>query len=364
MYVEEIESFEDFLRLESAWDELCAQRPEPAFFLSHWWFRCCWPGSESGPRPLILVARQGSEIGGIAPLLIRRSRWRGLPARAITLMQNQDSPRADFVLSPHRGRAALSAMLDHLARRRGWDLLRLGKIERGGSTDALLSELLDGAPHLRLPAARCPLLEIGGSWEEFWTGQSQRFKKTVRNVANRLERLGKVSVADMAAVASAAECASVFREVALLSHKKDLPISVGRNDRIARFFADLTEVLHRRSQLLFWVLRLDGRPIATEYHVRDGDRVYALRSDFDDRHRNSSPGTYLSQRIIRSYFDLGVRVYDMGPGESEYKQRWASGAADLDTFWVFNRTFYPSALYRFEQQVVPHLRRVFHAMSF
>jgi CelD/BcsL family acetyltransferase involved in cellulose biosynthesis len=358
MHIEETNSFEDFLRLEAAWDELCAQRPEPAFFLSHWWFRCCWPGPETGLHPLVLVARRGSEIAGIAPLMVRKVRWRGLPARAITLMQNQDSPRADFVLSPVHGRAALAALLDHLARRRGWDLLWLGKIERGASTHHMLSELLAGTTHLRRPAARCPLLEIGASWEEFWTGHSQRFKKTVRNVANRVERLGEVSVTDMAATATPAECLKVFRDVAALSHKRDLSIAVGRNDGIGRFFAGLTEALHRRSRLRLWVLRLDGKPIATEYHVRDGDRAYALRSDFDDRHREVSPGSYLSQRIIRAYFDGGVRIYDMGPGDSEYKERWATGAADLDSFWVFNRTFYPAALYRLEQQIVPRLRRV------
>lgn len=363
MHVEEIDSFEDFLSLEAAWNDLCAQSPAPAFFHSHWWFRCCWPAPESGLHPLVLVARQGREIAGIAPLLVRKMRWRGLPARAIALMQTEDSPRADFVLSPDHGQAALTAVLDHLARRPGWHLLWLGKIARSASTHRLLAELLTDAPSLCLPAARCPLLEIRGSWEEFWKGHSQRFKKTVRNVANRVERLGQVSVVDMAATTSAGECLSVFREVAARSYKSDLPISLARNHSIDRFFGTLTETLHQRAQLHLWVLRLDGEPIATEYHVRDGERVYALRSDFDDRHRDASPGTYLNQHITRAYFDSNVRVYDMGPGDSEYKERWATGATELDTFWVFNRSFYPTALYRMEQQVLPRVRRARAALS-
>jgi hypothetical protein len=85
--------------------------------------------------------------------------------------------------------------------------------------------------------------------------------------------------------------------------------------------------------------------------------VYALRGDFDDAYRDASPGTHLNAHIVRSYFERGVRFYDMGPGDREYKQRWATVTTERDTFWVFNRTPYATALYAVEQHAVPSVRR-------
>jgi hypothetical protein len=107
-----------------------------------------------------------------------------------------------------------------------------------------------------------------------------------------------------------------------------------------------------------WVLRVDGEPVATEYHVRDGQTVYALRSDFDEQDGAASPGAHLNACIVRAYFDEGVSVYDMGPGDREYKQRWATAATERDAFWLFNRTPYATALYTMERRAVPRLRRV------
>src|SRR5262249_54918013 len=156
---------------------------------------------------------------------------------------------------------------------------------------------------------------------------------------------------------TAIECMDVFRAVATKSWKATLPVSITRNMNIARFFEVLTSILHHRRQLLFWVLRLNGRPIATEYHVRDGDTVYALRSDFDEQYRDASPGAHLNAFIVRAYFERDVRVYNMGPGDSEYKRRWANYTCQQDTFWVFNRNLYGVALYNLERRGVPRLRR-------
>ena len=149
----------------------------------------------------------------------------------------------------------------------------------------------------------------------------------------------------------------VFTSVADRSWKAELPISLRRNPSIRRFFEVLTSVLHARGQLRLWTLRLSGIPIATEYHVHDGDTVYALRSDFDDRYREASPGAYLNAYIVRTYFERGVRIYDMGPGDSEYKQRWANSVREQENFWLFSRTPYGLALYNMERRAVPPLRR-------
>jgi CelD/BcsL family acetyltransferase involved in cellulose biosynthesis len=356
--IEEAHGIDAFLQLESVWNACCHEAGNDSFFLSHAWFRCCLEGLSEGVEPLALLVRDGAAVIGIVPLLSQKTSWRIFPARLLALMQNQDAPFADIVLPRTQAVGVLAAALEHLSQRSRWDLCSAAKIDRASRTSQILANCLLGQAHLRLPGGCSPVLDMDRDWQAFWKAQSQRFKKTVRNVANRVEALGSIEIVDLAASESATECLDAFRAVAARSWKASLPVSVTRNAGIARFFAALTSTLHRRGQLSLWVLRLDGVPIATEYHVRDGGTVYALRSDFDDQYREASPGAHLNGFIVRRYFEEGgVRVYDMGPGESAYKQRWANRSKEFDSFWLFKHSPYGRALYNVERRAVPPLRR-------
>jgi CelD/BcsL family acetyltransferase involved in cellulose biosynthesis len=357
MNVQEITDLDAFLALEAEWNDLCRRSQCDSFFLSHAWSRCCWLGKAEDAQPFVVVVRDGSGVVGLAPFFADTMKWRVFPVRAMRLMQNQDSPFADIVAVPDRAGEILQAILHHLRRSPKSDVVVFGKIPRASLTHGLLVNCGTEEPLIRVAGGQSPILQLDGDWAGFWTAQSQRFKKTVRNVANRVERLGRVTAEELSAAASAEECMQVFASVADRSWKAGLPISLRCNPSIARFFEALTSVLHACGQLRLWTLRLDGLPIATEYHVHDGDTVYALRSDFDDRYREASPGAYLNQHIVRTYFERGVRIYDMGPGDNSYKLRWATSAKELDSFVLFGRSAYVTALYGLERHLIPHLRR-------
>ncbi len=357
MKISAISDFDSFLQLQPEWDELCATAGATSCFLSHAWFRCCWQAKTEAVRPVVVIAREGSRLVGAAPFFINTASWRIFPVRIAALMQNQDAPFADVVLAPDGAGEILRAIIDHVRHLSKSHVVSFNKIPPSSPTHALLVNSGSGVPHIRAAGGCSPVLRLDGDWSGFWTGQSQRFKKTVRNIANRVERLGRVTVEELSRTATAEECMQVFASVAARSWKAQLPVSLGRNSGIARFFEGLTSELHACGRLLLWVLRVDGMPIATEYHVHDGETVYALRSDFDDHYREASPGAYLNDQIVRAYFEAKVRTYDMGPGDNEYKLRWANGARDFDHFSFFSRRPYPLAVYTFEQHAVPRLRR-------
>ena len=355
--IQELHSQDDFLAVESEWDDLLARSAARSFFLSHSWFRCCWPCAAAPVRPLVLLVRRNGDLVGAASFTVQTARWRRMPVRLVSLMQNQDTPFTDVIASRSCEEEVIAALLVHLGAKHSWHLLSFAKIRSGSTTAQVLEEQLSGRMHLRSLTCRSPLLSLEGGWESFWAGHSQRFKKTVRNVANRVRHLGEVTVEDVAQSADAEECFELFRRVAARSWKRDLDISVERSADVAHFFQVLTRELHARRRLRLWVLRLDGLPIATEYHVQDRDNVCALRADFDDRYREASVGTHLQCAIIRSYFDAGVARYDMGPGDGEYKRRWANASADCETFSIFRRSPYSAALYSLETGAVPRLKR-------
>jgi CelD/BcsL family acetyltransferase involved in cellulose biosynthesis len=271
--VEEVSGVEGVLHLEQVWNTLCHESQCSSFFLSHDWFRCCVAGLAPDCEALTLLVCDGPSVIGIAPLLLQRTRWRLFPARVLTLMHNQDSPYCDLITHPARTDAVLHAIMAHLHGRSDWHLWSALRIDRSSPTSGVLTAMFGTSASLRTPSERSLVLRLDGGWQHFWNAQSQRFKKTVRNVSNRVERLGHIEVRDEALTEPAPHCMEVFRAVAGKSWKATLPISVTRNHNIARFFETLTVTLHAAHRLALWVLRVDGEPVATEYQVLDGQTV-------------------------------------------------------------------------------------------
>lgn len=107
-----------------------------------------------------------------------------------------------------------------------------------------------------------------------------------------------------------------------------------------------------------WCLRLDGKPVAMEYQLVNGDDVFALRADFDQTLEAISPGSYLSVQLLQQLFASGLRRYWLGPGPNPYKARWTEKSETLYRV----RAFSPTArgrLHRLNEQLVrPAARKV------
>src|SRR4029453_1009601 len=122
------------------------------------------------------------------------SKPRGLSVRCLSLPDCPDSPVGELI--PAGGdRLLVTTLLNHLAARSDWDILELGRLPIESPTLKLLEgELEERLRYRRAGSEQSPYLAIDGSWQDFYGSRSQRFKKTIRNIQNRLARLGKITV--------------------------------------------------------------------------------------------------------------------------------------------------------------------------
>jgi CelD/BcsL family acetyltransferase involved in cellulose biosynthesis len=346
-----------FAALAPVWGDLAARAGRVSPFLTHEWHACCWDAVQPDRRPEVVVVSEGQDPVALVPLMSWTQRLRHLPVRTIGFLEAPDSPELDL-LSVAEPRAVVAALLDHLAARSDWDVLALGKLAPTSPTLKALEEIGPARFALeRLAPVTSPYLTVSGDWETFFRGRSQRFRKTVRSVQNRLERAGEVTVEEHTRVDPDS---ALYREVVELtrrSWKADRGIAISTMPRMLGFFEALTRRASERGWLSLWVLRLDGRLAAMEYQMKAGGVVYALRADFDEALAALSPGSQLNHLIARALFERGAaHEYDMGPGDNEYKLRWSTGLHERARLRLYAPRLYPRLLRAVENRVVPALR--------
>jgi CelD/BcsL family acetyltransferase involved in cellulose biosynthesis len=360
MKTRRIETLEGFDGLGPVWTALAAESGQTSPFHSHDWFRCCWQWAAPSRQPELLVIEDAAGPVGLVPLVRWKGSLHGAPVRFAGLLDAPDTPFVDW-LAAGRPEVVIEAVMKELARRQDWDVLALSGLPATSLTVKALEAWLPGRFRWhRLPSLRSPYVGVSGRWEEFWAGKSQRFKKTVRNVANRLARAGTVTVEEHRALDPGDPLFGEMLEVSRRSWKAAERVAIATMPGMVEFFAELTARASARGWLRLWVLRLDGRAVATEYQLEADGRVHALRSEFDGAlPEELSPGTHLNAEIVRALFGReSVHEYNMGPGENEYKSRWASDAHETVRLRIFRPGAYGAALHALETRAVPALKRL------
>ena len=360
MKVRRVVDLPAFQGLAGAWRELVGASGQASPFLAHDWFECCWRTAEPARRPEVLVVEDGAGPVAMVPLTAGLGRLHRLRVRTLAMLNAPDTPFVDW---PMVGAAepVVAAVLDHLAARRDWDVLALD----GLPTSSPILKALQAALPERLrsqtsPGPASPYLPVTGSWEAFWSSTSQRFKKTLRSDRNRLERAGRVTIEEHRAVAPDSPVFAELLDVSRRSWKGPRGLAIATMPRMAEFFGELTRRATANGWLRLWVLRLDGRAVATEYQLEGAGRIHALRGDFDASLPGElSPGSCLSAEIVRQLFALDtVHEYDMGPGDNPYKARWAAATHETAALRAFRPGAYGAWLHAVGLRVVPALRRL------
>ena len=342
----------------SVWSELAEQHGQPTPFATHDWFECCRVAAATSDVEVLQLEDAGVPAC-LIPLQRRTVSHRGLPTRYLSLLDCPDSPFGDLV--PTGGsQPLLATLLEHLTTRSDWDVLELGRLPVESPTLKVFESELEGRLRYRRAGSELsPYLAIDGSWQAFYSSRSQRFKKTIRNIQNRLSRLGTITVEEHRTLDPQGRLLEELIDLTGRSWKADRGVAIATMPRMREFFSELSRRAAEHRWLSLWLLRLDGRAIAMEYQLRANGVAYALRADYDLGYAAASPGSSLNFEIARALFERGdVREYHMGPGLNEYKMRWASGTHETVRLHVYRPGLYPTLLHLVETRIVPPARRI------
>jgi CelD/BcsL family acetyltransferase involved in cellulose biosynthesis len=357
--VECISDLPSFLELREEWNALLEQTSVDSVFLRHEWYGCWWKAYGADKELSVVLIKEGDRLIGISPLMISKAYFRGFPVRKVGFIENKESPRSDFIVLQDTEKVIENTIGYLTKQKRRWNLLVLNNIP----TDSETLEVVQAVCRKRnfgfliRPSLNSPFLRVDADWETFYGKTTQRLKKRLRNNRNRIEKLGAVTVEDCAeSGVDQLPLEDVF-SVGWKSWKSEIGKCISCTPENRTFFSELGSSARAQGWLSLWILRVNGKSIAFEYHLKYKGVVHALRSEFDEEYSRYSPGSVLDSHIVRHVIENKFKEYDMGGSSDAYKSRWTPDVRRHCSILIFNKGIYGSLLKFIETRLVPLARK-------
>jgi CelD/BcsL family acetyltransferase involved in cellulose biosynthesis len=326
MHVERITTTEGFRALEPEWNALLAKSRADCVFLTWEWLFTWWKHFHPGRELAIIAVRDGAELVGIAPFMLRTSRFAGLSFRSFEFLGNSTvgSDYLDVIVDERRRLDVLRALGDHLD---GAGVrLDLAQLARGDADALTMAAALARAGWRRIEMQThvCPFIELRG---QTWPSYLETLGRAHRaNLRRRLRQTGGKFQVTFTRAETADERRGALRALIRLHLARWRERGVSEafaTPALVAFHDEITQRALERGWLRLYVLALDAVPVASLYGLRYG-RVFSFyQSGFDPAFAKWSVGLITMGLAIEQAIAEGAEEYDLLHGDESYKFLWA-----------------------------------------
>ncbi|HEY0713893.1 MAG TPA: GNAT family N-acetyltransferase [Polyangia bacterium] len=340
--------------LADEWKELLGRTATQEIFRSWPWISSWWEvfGREDGREPFVIGVRQGRQLVGLAPLLMRPGRGVGRARLRHLEFMGTGEAEPDEVCSDFQDVYSAQGFEDQVATA-VWRRLR---DERPHWDVAVFRNILDGSVLSRFvgPMARdagCAVFRRS-SGERFWVDLKARdfnaytdtlSKKKKKRIFYYRRRLEKEGGFVERRIEDRAEIPFFLAEIARLSRlrlgQKGME-SAWQSRKFRRFHAVVAPRLFDQGWLDMRLWTKDGRTVAALYNFLYEGSIHYYQSGFDTAaFGNVSPGLVTISHVIEWGFTHQLKRYDFLIGaEGSYKEDYGCETEVSSDITFYNTT--------------------------
>ena len=307
---QELTSPEQLLEIAPAWNALAERAGSP--FLTAEWLAAWWNAFDSDGMCLVLRDEGGDLRAGVC---MQRAGGRLLG------MANDHSGDWDAVAADDLARNELWRQVG--ARASNGLMLPSMKADRcieearGALEDAGYSTTLT-------PAADSPLLALPPSWEDLLGGVSRGMRSQLGRKRRRLEREGALGFRTTYGGERLDRDLDALLSVEASGWKSRSGTAILSSPRTTRLYRDVAHGFARAGWLRIHVLELDERVIAAALGCTFAGASFLIKTAFDERFAEFSPGLILQGDALRASIAERSRSYDFLGRADSYKLRWGA----------------------------------------
>jgi len=360
MEVEIVKDFDRFLQWEDAWNSALLNSDTDSVFMRHEWFRCWWQAFGENCEMFVVIIKENNKVLGIAPLMLRTIKRKGIPFKALTFISDALSPRCNIILTDKYKETMkeLVNILFNYSERYQFALLD-NILEGAVATKELLGYFKNNRVNfIREEAWDSPFIKMEVGWDNYFKSLSSKHRYNLRRSKRLISEEGQLKtecIKDKKLLGSALE--RCF-EISKRSWKGPLGTDLGGKETRARFFRELTKVGGTQDWVNIWFLGIGTEDMAFEYQLLYKGNVLLLASDYDLKYARFSPGEVLTSLYVEQLFKEKYEECDFSGTAYDYKLRWSNSVRKHIQLWIFNKRPSSKLFYLTKAKFLPSLRNL------
>jgi CelD/BcsL family acetyltransferase involved in cellulose biosynthesis len=321
MQIEIISEEGRFYSLEPVWNQLLQNSGANTVFLTFEWLCTWWCHFGTGKQLLIVAAKDGERVVGLAPLMIAPREG----FRQLTMIGGNTVEYKDFIISNDTDREfVIGALVHSISRQKGWDCFKMDGFREDSSNflplKAVLARSKVSAPQWRETDVS-PYVAIHQPWESYWAGIKRDNRAQIERTMRRLTREnGPVTYHQPKNLEEVDHYMEELIKLHLARRKGvKQTYSVFENPAMVSFYKDLARQLYAQEWLSMPVCMVNGEIVAILFGFEYAGRFFAYMAGLDQSCSKYGVGKSMHTCLIKGAFARGLKEYDFLMGNEPYK---------------------------------------------
>jgi len=331
-----LNNWDSLPELEAAWASLLTRCRSHTVFQTFAWHTCWWKAFRDSHELFIVLAHVGSELVGIAPMMI--TRVAGLAGGMRSCVRfigstNHASDYCDFIVDADVPQA-LPALLDGMnLGAAGFDRLDLGHFPSHSANKPALLEYLSlrGARFTVEFQADAPVRMLG----DIQADRKAANKSSLKRHTKFFEKSGELRFHQCASEAEVLAYLEGFFEQHKARWARTNSPSQFSDPAQQLFYRELVKDGFRHGWLRFDVVLFNGAPLAFHLGFEYRRCFIWYKPTFDVGFAARSPGEVLLKFLLEDAIAKGLEEFDFTVGSESFKYRFANLTRSNDRIIVF-----------------------------
>ena len=309
-YVNDAESLRQY---SEPWDQLALEAPQKLPFLSYTWIHSFIKHRlQSHEEFGCLFAFHNDSMIGVLPIISAPSPRFGKMLTNLYMPFDWHTISVDFLFKKGYEEKIFREFITALDKvYPGWIQLQLNRIPENSPTLSILNKGFKCCNSVLKNAGLGSYLNTEKGYEEFLSGLSKSFKKTLQEKERRLEKNYRVNFVPLSS--GDMDDNEILRQFIVLeaAGKKGRGGAIALNKSLVEFYKELVRNISQRGWLCWYLLQAGGHNVAMQMGVRFGEAVLLFKTCYDEDYAKFSPGTILRHRVLKSiYGDPNIALAD------------------------------------------------------
>lgn len=289
-------------------------------------------------RVELLTAQRDDETVGLFPVHISSLQFLGFRLRSLSLVSNSVSYHNNL-LSRLDVKQTISLLVQQAAHRNA-AVLHLAGIPDETELASYLTEN-PRTPEFRVltvPGEVSPYLPLAGSWDELIASKPKKFRYKLRKRAESLINSNSLRMRWFDKPENHSELFNAIQVVEENSWKKDAGVSIFEKDKEERYHESLLPDLLSKKALFANVLFHDNLPIAYNLCCVWNGWIGQMKTSFDTRFSDLSPGALVIDLAIQHAFQLNASEFDFLGDKDRHKLAWTKKVRGHTDYFLYLRS--------------------------